>query len=636
MKIGFKNLSIKYKLVIASFFIFAVIFLSLSYFIFKYSKKELLTRAHSEVMVLAGVVSENLSGAVAFNDVDAITQQLSSLRLVKELEYVEVVDSTGNILGMFSSVNDDKYESVLDEARKSKGEQILDYPGEVVYVHRIMYNGQVFGKIIMVFTKEYFYNKFFHFIFYEFLIFFGIFLLAFIVIYVLLTYITKPVYGLIDTMKSVINNNDFTIRLEAKSTDEFGTLIEMFNHMLDHIELQNKILVEAQQKALHHAKIKEQFLAHMSHEIRTPLNAIYGFTVLLEESQLDKTQRLYIHYIKSSIENLQVIINDILDFSKIEAGKLKIEKHVFNLQEFLNELKQLFLQKAEKKGIDLLLDVDDKAPKYIKGDRIRLNQILVNLISNAIKFTTSGYVKLQLRVTDKTDRSVKLQFKVIDTGVGIKKKQLNKIFEEFEQASSEISIKYGGTGLGLAITKKLVELQDGKIYVESVYKKGTIFGFEIEYDLPSENEIKLYESDSVSDENKNKSENVFAQAKILVVEDNKINQLLLKKILTKLGHKVKTANNGKEAISAVEKENFDIIFMDIHMPEMDGYEATEYIKTKIENKKKRKIPIVALTAAVTEEERKKAKNVGMVGFIPKPFKEQDIIKLIEETLKSKL
>jgi signal transduction histidine kinase/CheY-like chemotaxis protein len=632
MKIGFRSLSIKHKLLLSVFFIFLVTFLSLAIFIFNYSQKELLGRANNEVKVLAGVVSENIAGAVAFNDVNTIIQQLSSLKTIKELEYVEVEDSSGNILGLYSRVDENNLDALLYKVRISQNKEIFDFPNNVVYVNKIKYNDNILGRIIMVFTKKYFYKKFLYFIFYEFLIFFGVFLLAFIVVFILLSFITKPVNELISTMNTVIDNNDFTIRLESQTKDEFGALIDVFNRLLDHIEVQNKILVEAQQKALHHAKVKEHFLAHMSHEIRTPLNAIYGFSVLLEETRLDKNQKLYLHYIKSSIENLQVIINDILDFSKIEAGKLKIVKRVFDLYDFLDELKQLFLPKAQKKDINFIIDIDRDLPRYVKGDRIRLNQILINLIGNAIKFTSTGYVKLLIKVIEKKSSSVRLKFKVIDTGIGIEEHRLNEIFNEFEQANSEISVKYGGTGLGLSITKRLVELQGGKIYVESVYKKGSTFVFELEYELPTEKELKLFEGEQeISGSRVEETEQV--KAKILIVEDNKINQLLLKKILTKLGHEVKTANNGKEAISAVEQEDFDLIFMDIHMPEMNGYEATRYIKTKLEKEDKRNIPVVALTAAVTEEERQNAKDAGMIGFIPKPFKEQEIANIISKFVK---
>ncbi len=635
MKTGFKDLPIKYKIVLVVLLLFVILFISLSLFVYFYNKKNFLSNTKNEIAIMSAVVSDNISGAVAFRDTSSIHQILQSLHRIKYLDYVGVFDNDYKLMGYYQK-SDVKFDSTYFDFAKSYSlskSAIYENKDYFIVVQPVVYRTHLLGKLLLITNKRFFYKKFINFILYELMIFLGAFSLAFISILFFQRFITKPIWKMIDSMNQVIDNNDFTIRLEHVANDEFGKMTNVFNHMIEHIELQNKILVEAQQKALHHAKIKEQFLAHMSHEIRTPLNAIYGFTILLEETKLDDNQRLYLEYVKNSIENLQVIINDILDFSKLESGKLQIKNKIFDIYKFLDDINNLFSLKAKEKKINFLVEKDSQLPRYIIGDRVRLNQILINLIGNAIKFTSVGYVKLQVSVKEKLDTKIRLIFKVIDTGIGIKKKDLDKIFEEFRQANEDISISYGGTGLGLAITKKLVEMQDGKIFVESVYKKGSIFGFEIEYKLPKDKEIKefsLNQEEKIEYPKLEKKET--KPVKVLIAEDNKINQILLQKILKKNNFEVVTVNNGKEVISALEKDNFDIILMDIHMPEMDGYEATEYIRTKM-NDKKRYIPIIALTAAVTEQEVEKVGKVGMNGFVPKPFKEKDILKTIDKFVK---
>ena len=632
MKTSFNDLSIKYKIIITVTLLFSIIFFSLSLFVYFYSKKEFSQDLKNSISIIGAVTAENIAGAVAFNDKDAINQTLSSLKFIKELNYIEVLDTNNNPITKYS-LNDLENENFLSNVRKINKLSISNFGKYLVIIQPITFQNQILGKIIMVFNKTYFNLKFTKFIIYEFLIFFAILLLSFLILLFLQKKLTTPIIQLTETIKNVMKNNDFTVRLKNNSKDEYGTLIIAFNHLLNHIEIQNKILIESQQKALQLAKVKELFLAHMSHEIRTPLNAIYGFIILLSETKLSEKQKLYLHYIKTSLENLQVIINDILDFSKIEAGKLKIKKQIFDLHSLLNELKQVFTPKAKEKKIDLLLEIDKNLPQFIIGDKIRLNQILINLIGNAIKFTETGYVKLKVDVKNKQDKSITLFFKVIDTGIGIKKEKLNNIFEEFQQADHEIATKYGGTGLGLAITQKLLKLQNGKIFVESEYKKGSTFAFEITYDLPTSEEIKEFVKKKEKENIKSTKIKNLKGIKILIVEDNKINQILLKKILTKYDAKITVASNGKEAISAVEKDYFDLIFMDINLPEMNGFEAAKYIKTKINNVLKQQIPIVALTAAVTEDEKNKAEKAGMAFFISKPFKENEIIDIIIKLVK---
>ena len=388
-------------------------------------------------------------------------------------------------------------------------------------------------------------------------------------------------------------------------------------------------LLKAKHLAEETAVIKEQFLANMSHEIRTPMNGIIGLTHILLKTKLDEDQSGYLKSIKTSSDNLLVIINDILDFSKIEAGRMNFEKVPFRLDEVAQSSISLFKAKADEKKIVLETSIDKKIPAALSGDPTRLSQILNNLIGNAIKFTEHGSVKMNISMRSMRDNNITIDVEIKDSGIGIPKESLATIFDSFTQASSDTTRKFGGTGLGLTIVKKLVELQGGTIGVKSKPGEGTTFFFHITYETASG---ELIQPKNIMIENTES----LSHLRILVAEDNAINQMIVLKILRDWNATVDCAGNGKIAVEKLQASHFDIVLMDIQMPEMDGYTATQKIRTEMEAPYCN-VPIIAMTAHAIPTEKQKCFDLGMNEYISKPFNPADLKKkILELTQKTKV
>jgi len=422
---------------------------------------------------------------------------------------------------------------------------------------------------------------------------------------------------LVKSGKCFANAADITIRkqTEKKLSENLAYLVRI-----------NKELAEAKRVAEASVQIKQDFMANMSHEIRTPMNAILGFTNLVLKSELNDEQRSSLQSVKISGENLIVIINDILDFSKIEAGKMAIEAAEFDLNSLLNELVKLQKPSANDKGIELLLDVQPAVPQWLVGDSVRMNQILLNLVSNAIKFTAQGKVEIGVKVLEDLDKDVLLEFNVRDSGIGIPSDKLENIFESFTQAKGDTTRKYGGTGLGLTIVKKIVALMNGEIKVESELDRGS--NFIVRVRLPKG--LTKGKNAASIDENQ---EIVLGRLNILLAEDNELNQILARRVLNNFGCDVELAENGKIALEKLRNNIYDIVLMDIMMPEMDGLEATKIIRNEFPDSKKN-IPILAMTAFIfNESDDNKYLEAGMDDYILKPFNpdklKQKIAKLVQ-------
>jgi len=380
-------------------------------------------------------------------------------------------------------------------------------------------------------------------------------------------------------------------------------------------------LIIAKQKAEEAAMAKQQFLSTMSHEIRTPMNAVIGMTHLLMQEEPREDQMEYLNALKFSGENLLVLINDILDFSKIESGKVFFEETSFSLNDLVSGIKQTFIYRSDEKGLNLVLEVDSAIPDYVIGDPARLNQVLTNLIGNAIKFTENGSVKIGIILKKELNRSVDIEFSVQDTGIGIPADKLDYIFESFSQASTDTTRKFGGTGLGLAICKKLLELQNSEIKVESNPGEGSKFYFQLTFRKSDTVSPKVITMDL---------EESFERLKgkrILYAEDNEINQIVAEKLLVKRGVEIENAENGKVAIEKLAAGTYDLILMDLHMPEMNGYEATKIIRNSKDPKIK-SIPIIAITASVMIEVQEEIRRSGMNDFILKPFNPNELYQKI--------
>jgi two-component system CheB/CheR fusion protein len=358
-------------------------------------------------------------------------------------------------------------------------------------------------------------------------------------------------------------------------------------------------------------KYKQQFLSNMSHEIRTPMNSIVGFTNVILKTELNGKQKEYVDAIKKSGESLIVLINGILDLAKVDAGKMTFSNKPFNLEECVLDIFNLFEPKCLEKDVEFTRKYDASIPKFLLGDEVRLRQIILNLISNAIKFTPQGKINLSIQVVVDNVTEIAIEFVVSDTGIGIPENRINHIFNNFEQASEEISKNYGGTGLGLAIVKQLVEFQGGSLFVKSKVGEGSTFGFQMNFSKT--NEIIPEEPALIM-----KTGNETKIIKVLVAEDIALNQMLIKLILADFGFECEIAENGKVVIEKLKESQYDVILMDLQMPEMNGFEATDYIR----NTMNLSIPIIALTADVTSIDIDKSKKVGMNDYISKPIDEE--------------
>lgn len=372
-------------------------------------------------------------------------------------------------------------------------------------------------------------------------------------------------------------------------------------------------------------KAKQQFLSNMSHEIRTPMNAIIGFTKVLLKTNLSAKQKEYLQAIKLSGDALIVLINDILDLAKVDAGRMTFEQVPFKMAQSLSAMLHLFEPKIQEKNLKLEKKYDDRIPEVLLGDPVRLHQIILNLVSNAVKFTTHGKITVSVKLLNENENEASIEFAVKDTGIGIPESKIKKIFENFQQASSGTSRLYGGTGLGLAIVKQLVEPQGGSIQVISKENEGSTFSFILKFQK-TKAEIE-FETESVEPDIE------IRDIKVLVAEDITLNQLLMRTLLDDFGFECDIADNGKIATEKIQTKKYDIILMDLQMPEMNGFEATDFIRNKL----KSDIPIIALTADVTTVDLAKCTAVGMNDYIAKPVDEKllysKIIGIVKKTSK---
>jgi signal transduction histidine kinase/CheY-like chemotaxis protein len=439
------------------------------------------------------------------------------------------------------------------------------------------------------------------------------------------------------------NNSSAIANVITKDT-ELGKVAKMIDKSFKQKEIfqkeiDNRIQTEAELKwavnqieiatiekvrAEQSADAKSEFLSTMSHEIRTPINGVIGVANLLKDEKLTPRQKEYVDILSYSSKHLLALVSDILDFSKIEAGKVEFESSSFDLNTICSSVYQIFKINADAKKLSLIYIPDDTITNSVYGDSVRINQILTNLVGNAIKFTIEGTVSFGYKLLSKTTNNCTIEFFVKDTGIGIANNEQDKIFDGFSQANKKISSNFGGTGLGLAISKQLIELQGGKLNMKSKLAVGTTFTFSLAFETHDYDNILPNNASSVFPTKKD-----LTGMKVLVAEDNNINVLVLKRFLEKWGICYRVANNGKYALEMLDKENFDLVLMDIHMPDMDGEEATKIIRQHKDERIK-KIPIVALTANASVDTQQKLLNNGFNSYISKPFNPENLFNTLNK------
>ena len=429
-------------------------------------------------------------------------------------------------------------------------------------------------------------------------------------------------------------------QLEQRVIERTDELRDTNSQLLAEIEIRRKTeqqLIKAKDEAESANKAKSTFLAKVSHELRTPLNGIIGISSILLTDELSPKQRKFLEMVKFSADGLLDIINDILDFSKIEAGKLQISNSIFSIRTLIENVLELYKQSAMTKKINLFSQIDSNVPEFYNSDAGRIRQVLHNLISNALKFTEQGDVNIKISLDSEDNNFVELLFEVSDTGIGIAENKLAMLFHSFSQVDNSLTRRYGGTGLGLTISKEIIELMGGKIWVESRLGVGSTFYFRLKLEVSTKERFdnimpKTDHTQSLPSKEDIDTTALPRELKVLIVEDSPINQEVLKQRLLKFKWDISIANNGIEAIESFQNNKFDLIFMDIQMPEMDGLEATELIRKYESDNAYSPVTIIGLTAHVFEEQVIEAKSAGMNECITKPFKLEEILELVSKYL----
>jgi signal transduction histidine kinase/DNA-binding response OmpR family regulator len=614
----------------------SVIFVAVDYKAMKESKVR-------SISSIAQVLGTNTISPLLFGDSDAAYENLTDLNVEANITNAVVIDTSGRVFASYKRPDAEPYIFPFSAKR------IIPYvfSGDDLLIYSKIINerdwvGTICLKVDLSDIRSQLYKK----IRLALAIILIAALLAYLLAYFLQKYISKPIIELVSVMEKVMQSGNYSLRSKFKGKDEVAKLSMAFNKMLGEIQHhdealsetnsrlelrveertqelleKNEKLIAAKALAEQSKMVKEQFLASMSHEIRTPLNAILGFQELLKETPLTAEQKEYVESIDFAGKNLLVIINDILDLSKIEAGKFVFEETEFNLDEIIRSVIELVEYRSYEKNLSLSLDIDPAIPEYLMGDSARLSQILLNLIGNAIKFTDKGQVSIRTYLMEESPADVKCKFVITDTGIGIPKEKIRMIFERFAQASSDTTRKYGGTGLGLTIVQQLVELQGGKIEVESTEGKGSAFSFYLKFRKSAHVTSQAFEKEARF------SSNSDIKYRVLLAEDILLNQRLVQKIMMKWDYKLDIANNGAEAIEKLKKNDYDIILMDIQMPEIDGYTATQMVR-KMQDPLKKNIPIIAITAHASNSEAEKCINLGMNAYISKPFNARNLKKII--------
>ncbi|MFK5894688.1 MAG: ATP-binding protein [Pseudomonadota bacterium] len=631
----YKMLAITLLTTLTSLIIAYIIFIALELFSqYKDAKQQL--------AVSGQTISTNIHSALVFNDREFAYQVLQSLKIQEKIEGAELYSNDGNVLAKYQHKKN--LHSELNHTDYKEG--ISRLGTKLTYKEKLYLDGELLGTLIIHFDLLTYFEQ----IVWKALILFFIFIfssaLAYIVWSKLQTAVTRPINLLLDSITQVTKQHDYSIYVNKHSEDELGQLIDGFNEMLSQIQNRDRLLEEHSRQLESHVikrthdlmqekinaeaanRSKSEFIATISHEIRTPMNAILGFSYLTLQTQLNPQQQENINNINQAAQSLLSIINDILDFSKMDVGKMKIDNIAFDINKLTAQISNTMKTSAEQKNLKFTINLPPQTPQYLIGDPNRLQQVLINLIGNAIKFTHKGKVKLTIAPLEINSKQVTLIFNVSDTGIGISKQQQQSLFQLFSQVDSSITRKFGGTGLGLAISQRLVKLMGGKISINSAKNKGTTFFFSLTFDRADLQQL-IHTRNSF---NKADIPTDLKGCHILIVEDQLINQQVVKAILEQAGIIVTLASNGLEAVNLIKnkKQIYQVILMDLQMPEMSGYEAADYIRNTL---KESELPIIAMTANVLAGDQKQLNSASMNDYIPKPINPNQMFKILKKWIR---
>jgi signal transduction histidine kinase/CheY-like chemotaxis protein len=599
-----------------------------------------------ELSSLAIILGENSAAALAFEDADSATHTLQSLKTHPHVLGAALYDKSGKLFATYQNTAN-KTPFLAPQAPRMK----YRFEGERLALARDFdLAGEHAGTVLIESDMSELSARMWRYAVIGFIVLGVSTAVAFVLSRRMQRTISGPISHLADVVDAVRARSDYEIRATRQSNDELGKLIDAFNDMLDRILAQDRALQDARDSLERRVKertndlqvsnvrlaaanqqliaanersnelahsaqaanrAKSEFLANMSHEIRTPMNGVIGMIELLLDGKLDSQQRDYAETIRSSGRALITVINDILDFSKIEAGKMELESTPFDIAQLLEDVRKLVSVQAQEKGLQLTTSLDPDVPVNVHGDAGRLRQICINLCGNAVKFTPAGAVQVHIAVQSRDADSVRLRWSVRDTGIGIPTDRIDQLFKPFSQIDSSSTRKYGGTGLGLSIVKRLVELMNGELEIESRIGSGSTFSFTVPFQVAT---VAQHSASAIVD--RSDYANTAAAARVLIAEDNAVNEKVARRMLEKLGYIVDSVPDGSEAVRAWETGRYRLILMDCQMPVLDGYDATREIRRREQGTR---IPIVALTAHALTGDDQKCFDAGMDDYLTKPL-----------------